>query len=115
MDRSETGASQPQDCYTVIAAARWFEGHFGSFTRLGAGDYPLSAGRDQHGVPQPGQPACMYHREEEQEDFLVRLGEALLLIEGDEQRLRLGLRRCPSGTDHAFVGAGTARVPSWRR
>jgi hypothetical protein len=36
----------------------------------------------------PGQPNCYYHAEEGQEDFLVLSGECLLLIEGQERRLR---------------------------
>ena len=34
------------------------------------------------GVLAPGQPACMYHGENEQEDFLVLSGECLLLDRG---------------------------------
>ena len=33
-------------------------------------------------VLDPGQPNCMYHGENEQEDFLVLGGECLLLVEG---------------------------------
>ena len=36
----------------------------------------------------PGQPNCYYHAEEGQEDFLVVSGECLVLIEGQERRLR---------------------------
>ena len=53
------------------------------------------------GVLQPGQPACMYHGEDDQEDFLVLAGECLLLIEGQERRAAgLGLRSLP-GLDRA--------------
>ena len=59
------------------------------------------------GVLAPGQPACMYHGEDEQKDFLVLHGECLLLIEGEERRLRAwDFVHCPAGTDHIFVGAG---------
>jgi quercetin dioxygenase-like cupin family protein len=40
------------------------------------------------GVLQPGRPSALYHRESNQEDFLVLAGECLLLIEGKERRLR---------------------------
>ena len=36
----------------------------------------------------PGQPNCMYHGEDSQEDFLVLHGECLLLVEGQERPLR---------------------------
>jgi uncharacterized cupin superfamily protein len=54
-----------------------------------------------------GQPSTMYHRESNQEDFLVLSGECLLIVEGEERRLRAwDLVHCPPGTTHAFVGAG---------
>ena len=38
----------------------------------------------------PGEPMSMYHWEDDQEDFLVLSGEALLLIEGEERPLDSG-------------------------
>jgi uncharacterized cupin superfamily protein len=59
-------------------------------------------------VLRPGQPNGMYHHESNQEDFLVLAGECLLLVEGEERRLRAwDFVHCPGGTDHIFVGAGT--------
>ena len=59
------------------------------------------------GVVQPGQPGCMYHGEEAQEDFLVLAGECLLLVEGEERLLRQwDFVHCPAWTEHVFVGAG---------
>ena len=58
-------------------------------------------------VLQPGQPNGMYHREANQEDFLVLAGECLLLIEGEERLLEAwDFVHCPVGTEHIFVGAG---------
>jgi len=58
-------------------------------------------------VVQPGQPLCMYHGEDEQEDFLVLSGEGLLLVEGEERPLRQwDLFHCPAWTQHVIVGAG---------
>lgn len=58
-------------------------------------------------VLDPGQPMAMYHYENEQEDFLVVAGEALLVVEGQERRLRAwDLVHCPPGTRHVIVGAG---------
>jgi uncharacterized cupin superfamily protein len=55
----------------------------------------------------PGEPMSMYHRENDQEDFLVLAGEALLIVEGEERRLRpWDFVHCPAGTAHVIVGAG---------
>ena len=55
----------------------------------------------------PGKPNSTYHWETEQEDFLVLAGEALLIVEGQERRLRQwDFVHCPPGTKHVFVGAG---------
>jgi uncharacterized cupin superfamily protein len=57
---------------------------------------------------EPGEPMGMYHWEADQEDFLVLAGEAVLVIEGDERRLRRwDFVHCPPGTNHTIVGAGT--------
>ena len=59
-------------------------------------------------VLEPGQPNCMYHGEDCQEDFLVLSGECLLLVEGEERRLRAwDFVHCPPWTEHVFVGAGS--------
>jgi uncharacterized cupin superfamily protein len=59
------------------------------------------------GVLQPGQSGGLYHRESNQEDFLVLSGECVLLVEGEERRLRAwDFFHCPAGTDHIIVAAG---------
>jgi uncharacterized cupin superfamily protein len=58
-------------------------------------------------VLQPGEPMSMYHREGDQEAFLVVAGEALLVVEGNERPLRRwDFVHCPPGTTHTIVGAG---------
>ena len=58
-------------------------------------------------VLSPGKPSGMYHAESNQEDFLVLAGECLLIVEGEERRLRAwDFVHCPPGTEHIFVGAG---------
>ena len=58
-------------------------------------------------VLEPGCPSALYHRESNQEDFLVLAGECILLIEGEERRLQAwDFVHCPPWTDHIFVGAG---------
>lgn len=57
----------------------------------------------------PGEPMAIYHRENDQEDFLLLAGEALLIVEGNERPLRQwDLAHCPAETNHAIVGAGDA-------
>ena len=74
-----------------------FEGDKVSFGQIG---YTLQ-------VLQPGQPSGMYHREDDQEDFLVLSGECLAIIEGTERPLQAwDFVHCPPGTNHIFVGAG---------
>jgi uncharacterized cupin superfamily protein len=58
-------------------------------------------------VLEPGEPNGLYHSENAQEDFLVLSGECLLLVEGEERRLRAwDFVHSPPGTEHIFVGAG---------
>jgi quercetin dioxygenase-like cupin family protein len=48
----------------------------------------------------------LYHGERGQEDFLVVSGECVLVIEGQERRLRAwDFVHCPPWTRHVFVGA----------
>ena len=81
----------------TFGAACIFEGDAGPFPQVG---YTLA-------VLEPGQPNGLYHREQDQEDFLVLAGECLLIVEGEERRLRAwDFVHCPAGTAHIFVGAG---------
>jgi uncharacterized cupin superfamily protein len=58
-------------------------------------------------VLEPGDPMSMYHWEADQEDFLVLVGEALLIVEGEERPLRQwDFVHCPPETNHVVVGAG---------
>jgi uncharacterized cupin superfamily protein len=53
-------------------------------------------------------PNCLYHREDRQEGFLVLEGEPLLLIEGEERRLKQwDYVHCPPDAEHVVVGPGT--------
>ena len=65
-----------------------FEGGPVDFAQIG---YTLA-------VLQPGQPNGMYHREDDQEDFLVLSGECLAIIEGEERPLKAwDFVHCPPG------------------
>jgi uncharacterized cupin superfamily protein len=87
--------------------ARWrLDARFGAYTRF-EGETRFPQLGINIGVLAPGQPACWYHGEDEQEDFLVLAGECLLLIEGEERLLRAwDFVHCPPWAEHVFVGAG---------
>jgi len=86
--------------------SKWLDGDFGAYTRF-EGDSRFPKLGFNIGVLAPGQPSCMYHGEDEQEDFLVLAGECLLLIEGEERLLRQwDFVHCPASAEHVFVGAG---------
>ncbi len=58
-------------------------------------------------VLSPGRSLGFYHAETDQEDFLVLMGECVLVIEGEERPLRAwDFVHCPPDTGHVFVGAG---------
>lgn len=74
LEESDSGLVPRGDGWFVLNAreARWSEGHFGAFTRF-EGDVRLPQVGVSLGVLAPGQPSCMYHGDDEQEDFLVHL------------------------------------------
>jgi uncharacterized cupin superfamily protein len=112
MEQAETGVVAATDGWFAVnirdaawvtsekfGAACIFEGDAAPFGQVG---YTLA-------VLAPGEPSGMYHREDDQEDFLVLSGECLLIVEGEEQHLRAwDFVHCPPGTEHIFVGAGDA-------
>lgn len=108
----EPGGLVPQDdgwFVLNVADARWQEsprfGRWCAFEGRDAARFP-HIGVNIH-VLQPGQAACLYHSENQQEDFLVLDGECLVVIAGEERRLRAwDLVHCPPGVEHVFVGAG---------
>jgi uncharacterized cupin superfamily protein len=112
LERTENGVQAGGEGWYVLNArdAVWGESEtMGVFTRLGeskAARFPQVG--FNIGVLWPGQPACMYHREPNQEDFLIVAGECLLLVEGEERRLRTwDFFHCPPDTDHVFVATGS--------
>lgn len=94
--------------YTLHAEeAAWFRSErFGTLCRF-EGDVPFPDIGINLRVLEPGQPACLYHREDAQENFFVLAGECRLIIEGEERLLRAGhFVHCPPQAHHVFVGAG---------
>ena len=109
LERVEGGLAPAGDGWFTLNVrdAVWMDGHFGAYTRFEGERARFPSLGFNIGVLAPGQPACYYHGEDEQEDFLVLRGECLLLIEGQERRLRAwDFVHCPAWTEHVFVGAG---------
>lgn len=53
----------------------------------------------------PGEPMACYHREDDQEGFLVLSGSGTLVVEGEERPLRQwDYFHCPAGVAHVIVG-----------
>ena len=109
LETTDSGLVPKGEGWFVVNAkeARWFEHEtFGSGTSF-EGEPEFEQLGINIGVMEPGQPACMYHRENQQENFLVLFGECLLLVEGEERPLQAwDFVHCPPGTNHVFVGAG---------
>lgn len=108
----ETGdglAAQPDGWYVVNAReARWV-GQDGMWRGawLEPESEPWASLAFNITVLDPGSPGGRYHGESNQEDFLVVAGECLLLVEGQERRLRQwDFFHCPPWTEHVLVGAG---------
>jgi uncharacterized cupin superfamily protein len=91
--------------------ARWLEGAFGAYTRFEGPDARFPALGVNIGVLEPGQPACMYHGEDAQEDFLVLAGEGTLIVEGEERPLLpWDFVHCPAWTRHVIVATGSEPI-----
>ena len=111
LEQTEAGLVPKSAGWFVVNAkeSRWLEHPtFGSGTTFeGEGEAGFKEIGVNIGVMDPGQPACMYHRENQQEDFLVLFGECLLIVEGQERPLKAwDFVHCPPETNHVFVGAG---------
>ena len=78
----------------------------GAWVGFGADDVPQQIGVGVH-VLWPGDSPGRYHAESDQEGFFVLSGECVLVVEGEERRLRQwDYFHCPPGTAHITVGAG---------
>ncbi len=109
LERGDSGLVPQGEGWFVLNAkeALWLDGDFGAFTRFEGPNAKFPQLGINIGVLQPGQAACMYHGEDEQEDFLVLQGECLFLIEGEERSLQAwDFVHCPAWAEHVFVGAG---------
>jgi uncharacterized cupin superfamily protein len=109
LEQTEHGLVPTGEGWYVLNAreARWYhiEGRSAFCDLEGDQDFPQVGINVQ--VLDNGQPMAMYHWEQDQEDFLVLSGEALLIVEGEERPLRAwDFFHCASRTKHTIVGAG---------
>jgi uncharacterized cupin superfamily protein len=114
---TEHGLVAEGDGWFVVNAreARWREDAFAPYCTF-EGDERFAGLGINVSVLEPGRPNGMYHREGSQEDFLILAGECLLLVEGEERRLRAwDFVHCPPGTDHIFVGGPCVLLATGRR
>ena len=112
LEETASGLRPAGEGWFVVNAreARWTVGDpFGAQCAF-EGAWPAAAFRElglKLCVLEPGQPNCLYHRESQQEDFLVLSGECVLVVEEEERPLRAwDFVHCPPETAHVFVGAG---------
>jgi uncharacterized cupin superfamily protein len=109
LEQTENGAVPKGEGWYVVNAREsrwWHHDAFGSAVTF-EGDSRFKDFGINVQVLQPGEPNCMYHGENAQEDFLVLSGECLLLVEGEERPLKQwDFFHAPPWTEHAFVGAG---------
>ncbi len=115
MQKTEHGLVPAGEGWWVLNArdARWIEregrGHHVTFT--GWKSEEAEAFYRMLGVNlavlSPGEPLSIYHRETDQEGFLVVAGQALLVIEGEERPLdQWDYVHCPVNCAHTIIGAG---------
>ena len=109
LDSTEHGLVPDSEGWFVLNAreARWLYREGRTAICLLEGEPEFSQVGINLSVLGPGEPMAMYHWEADQEDFLVLAGEALLIVEGEERRLRQwDFVHCPPETNHVIVGAG---------
>ncbi len=121
LEQTESGLEPASDGWFVVNVAEtawWRNDAFGATCPFEGNDddrrrksNEASARFEEYGinihVVWPGQPNCMYHGEDAQENFLVLSGECLLLVEGEERRLKAwDFVHLPNWTEHVVVGAG---------
>jgi uncharacterized cupin superfamily protein len=108
-EETGNGVRPSGDGWFVVNARdlRWFESELGLYTMFDSELARFDQVGVNVGILRPGEPNCMYHAEDAQEDFLVVSGECLLVVEGEERHLQAwDFVHCPPMTEHVFVGAG---------
>jgi uncharacterized cupin superfamily protein len=115
LEDAGSGLAPASDGWFVVNVrdAQWLTSEGGDLQPSGA-ECAFEGGQSEfrqfgvrlHVLP-PGEPNGFYHAESQQEAFLVLRGDCILLVEGEERRLRQwDFFHSPAGTEHIFVGAG---------
>jgi uncharacterized cupin superfamily protein len=104
----ENGVPQTEGWFVVNAReTRWLHNELGAYCGFEGKDGRFDQLGINLNVLPPGAPMAMYHEEPGQEDFLVLSGECVLIVEGEERRLKKwDFVHCPPRTKHVIVGAG---------
>ena len=109
LEKTDHGSRPVGEGWFVVNVrdTRWFGNELGRYALLDSEDARFEQIGIAVGVVLPGQPNAMYHAEDAQKHFLVLLGECMLVVEGEERRLKAwDLVHCPPMTEHVFVGTG---------
>ena len=110
LEQQEGGLTAVTDGWFVVNArdAPWITSEkFGSVCLFEGDDAPFEQIGHSLVVFRPGQPSGLYHREANQEDFLVLSGECVLLVEGEERHCKAwDFVHCPAHTEHILVATG---------
>jgi uncharacterized cupin superfamily protein len=109
LERTKDGVRPVSEGWFVVnlRETRWFGNELGRYTVPEGEEARFEQIGVGLGVLLPGEPNAMYHAEDAQEDFLVLAGECVLIVEGEERRLKAwDFVHCPPMTEHVFVGAG---------
>jgi uncharacterized cupin superfamily protein len=106
----EAGVPQTDGWFVVNARdTRWLRNEMGWYAGFEGNDDARfrQLGINLNLLP-PGKPMAIYHEEPGQEAFLVLRGECLLIVEGQERRLReWDFFHCSPKTKHVILGAGS--------
>ena len=96
-------ARHPAGSRATARPLRAFDSEIARFAQLGF----------NIGILRPGEPNCMYHAEDAQEDFLVLSGECLLIVERQERPLKAwDFVHCPPGRSTSSSVRATVRASS---
>ena len=109
LEQTDEGLVPKGDGWFVVNArdARWMHTDAMGSAVMFEGDPKFTELGINIGVMQPGQPTCMYHGENAQEDFLILAGEGVLVIEGEERPLKQwDFVHCPPWAEHVIVATG---------
>ena len=111
LEQTEHGLVPAEEGWFVLNTREsvWQENaEFGRYTRWeGKDDAAFKQVGINISVLRAGQPMCMYHGEDTQEDFLVLAGEGVLIVEGEERPLAAwDFVHCPAWAKHVIVATG---------